>query len=79
MDTYEDDENQEELVASSLELEANLPRVDADNMEFENPKEGNIMADVLPPSVSPQIRSSDDLNGMKKSTKRRRKGRANTC
>ncbi|XP_028187915.1 protein BREAST CANCER SUSCEPTIBILITY 1 homolog isoform X1 [Glycine soja] len=73
MDTYEDDENQEELVASSLELEANLPRVDADNMEFENPKEGNRMADEVPPSVCfPQIRSSDDLNGIKKSTKRRK-------
>eukprot|EP00256_Glycine_max_P045334 XP_006597513.2 protein BREAST CANCER SUSCEPTIBILITY 1 homolog isoform X1 [Glycine max] len=75
MDTYEDDENQEELVASSLELAENQPRVDAGNMKFDNPKEGNIMADVLPPSVSPQIRSTDDLNGMKKSTKRRRKGR----
>ena len=58
MDTYEDDENQEELVASSLELAENQPRVDAGNMKFDNPKEGNIMADVLPPSVSPQIRSS---------------------
>ncbi|TKY71943.1 BREAST CANCER SUSCEPTIBILITY 1-like [Spatholobus suberectus] len=74
-DTYEDDDNQEELVAASQELDANQPSADADNIKFENPKEGNRTADVLPPRVSPPIRSSDDLNGIKKSRKRTRKGR----
>ncbi|KAK7412555.1 hypothetical protein VNO78_04019 [Psophocarpus tetragonolobus] len=75
MDTYEDDENPEELLAASLELDPNQPSVDSE-MKFENPKEGNRMAVVLPPSVSPlQIRSSDDINGIKKTRKRGRKAR----
>ncbi|KAK7303081.1 hypothetical protein RJT34_13980 [Clitoria ternatea] len=78
MDTYED-ENQEELVSASQELEANQLIADADYLKFENPKEGNRLANVLPLSVSPtQIRSSDDQNGIKKSTKRKRKDRAKT-
>ncbi|XP_047165811.1 protein BREAST CANCER SUSCEPTIBILITY 1 homolog isoform X2 [Vigna umbellata] len=75
MDTYEDDENQDELVAASQELDANLPITDADNMKFENPK-GNKTADALPPNVSPLIRSSVDINGQIKSRKRGRKARA---
>ncbi|WVY93974.1 hypothetical protein V8G54_033062 [Vigna mungo] len=74
MDTYEDDEDQDELVAASQELDANLPSTDADNMKFENP-EGNKTADALPPNVSPLIRSSVDINGQIKSRKRGRKAR----
>ncbi|KOM53557.1 hypothetical protein LR48_Vigan09g221600 [Vigna angularis] len=75
MDTYEDDENQDELVAASQELDANLPITDADNMKIENPK-GNKTADALPPNVSPLIRSSADINGQIKSRKRGRKAMA---
>jgi len=74
MDTYEDDENQDELVAGSQRLDANLPSTNADNKKFEDLK-GNKTADVLPPSVSPLIRSSVDINGKTKSRKRGRKAR----
>ncbi|KAK7332153.1 hypothetical protein VNO80_28901 [Phaseolus coccineus] len=77
MDTYEDDENQDELVAASQELDANLSSANADDKKFENPK-GNKIADVLPPSVSPVIRSSVDINGKMKSRKRGRRARVNT-
>ncbi|KAK7331405.1 hypothetical protein VNO77_25629 [Canavalia gladiata] len=74
MDTSEVNENREELVATLQELEANQLSADADNIKFENPKEGNRLADVLTPSVSSaRIRSSDDLNVIKESTKRNRK------
>ncbi|GAU35897.1 hypothetical protein TSUD_383890 [Trifolium subterraneum] len=70
-DTFENDENIEELVAGSQEH-----RLSADgyNINFENPI-GNQLADVLPQGMSSQIRSSDDLNGKKKTTKRGRKAR----
>lgn len=60
-DTVDIDENKEELVAVSQELETNQSSADAYNTKFENPKDGNQLA--------------DDLNGMKKSTKRCRKAR----
>ncbi|ESW19932.1 hypothetical protein PHAVU_006G167200 [Phaseolus vulgaris] len=72
MDTYEDDENEDELVAASQELDANLSSANADDNKFENPK-GNKTADVLLPSLSPVIRSSVDINGKMKSRKRGRK------
>ncbi|XP_029130849.1 protein BREAST CANCER SUSCEPTIBILITY 1 homolog isoform X2 [Cajanus cajan] len=75
-DTYEDDENQEELVAATMELDANQASADSDNIKLENLKEGNRLVDALPPSMSPpHIRSMDDLNGKKRSTKRGRKAR----
>ncbi|QCD76959.1 protein BREAST CANCER SUSCEPTIBILITY 1 homolog isoform X2 [Vigna unguiculata] len=75
MDTYEDDENQDELVAAlQQDLDANIPSTNPDNMKFENPK-GNKAADALPPNVTPLIRSSVDINGKVKSRKRGRKAR----
>ncbi|XP_061370046.1 protein BREAST CANCER SUSCEPTIBILITY 1 homolog [Gastrolobium bilobum] len=74
VDAGEIDENHEELVADSQELKTNQSSAFADKGKTENPKEGNRLADVFPPSVfSPQIISYDDLNGIQKSTKRRRK------
>ncbi|CAJ1962132.1 unnamed protein product [Sphenostylis stenocarpa] len=72
MDTYEDDDNQDELVAASQERDTNLSNSNADNIRFENPK-GNKTSDVLPPSVSAQIRSYADIKGKTKSRKRGRK------
>ncbi|XP_045804839.1 protein BREAST CANCER SUSCEPTIBILITY 1 homolog [Trifolium pratense] len=69
-DTFENDENIEELVAGTQEHQLSA---DAYNINFENPV-GNQLADVLPQGVSSQI-SSDDLNGKKKTTKRSRKAR----
>ncbi|KAL2341101.1 hypothetical protein Fmac_009041 [Flemingia macrophylla] len=75
-DTYEDDDNQEELVAASHELDANQPSADADNIKLVNPKEGNRMTDLFPLSMSaPHIRSLNDPNERKKSKKRGRKPR----
>jgi len=70
-DTDEIDENIEELVAA---LQENQTSIDAWNTNFENPN-GNQLAEALPPGMSSEIRSSDDLNGKKKSTKRSRKAR----
>jgi BRCA1-associated RING domain protein 1 len=70
-DTAEIEENIEEWVAASQE---NQTSVDACNTNFENPN-GNQLAEALPPVMSSEIRSSDDLNGKKKSTKRSRKAR----
>lgn len=47
---------------------------DAYSTQFANPN-GNQLANTLPPGMSSQIKSSDDLNGKKKSTKRSRKAR----
>lgn len=47
---------------------------DAYNTQFVNPN-GNQLANTLPPGMSSQNRSSDDLNGKNKSTKRSRKAR----
>ncbi|XP_027338663.1 protein BREAST CANCER SUSCEPTIBILITY 1 homolog [Abrus precatorius] len=78
MDTAEIDDNREGMVAASQDLEANNSSADAGNITFENFKEGNRLVDVLPLGVSTQIRSSDDLNVIKKSTRRNRKGREKT-
>ncbi|KAJ1414202.1 Zinc finger, RING-type [Sesbania bispinosa] len=72
-DTCESDENREEFVAASRGLKTNQLSAAAGNTIFENSREGNKLADVLPSVSSPQLRSSDDLNGKKKSTKRVRK------
>jgi BRCA1-associated RING domain protein 1 len=70
-DTFENDENIEELMAGTQDHQLSA---DAYNINFENPI-GNQLADVLPQGVSSQIRCFDDLNGKKKSTKRSRKAR----
>lgn len=74
-DTCEIDENQEDFVASSQQMETNQSNADTDNTKFKNPKEGNGLDDKLPLIVTSQIKSSDDQNGIRKSTKRGRKAR----
>ncbi|KAI4297360.1 hypothetical protein L6164_037255 [Bauhinia variegata] len=68
-----DDVNQEiNSVEVPQVLEAN--KLSSVKTKFEHLKEGNGFADVLHPSAnSPQIKGSDDQNGVKKSRKRGRK------
>lgn len=64
------------MTAASEKLETNKLSADAGNALSENLKEGNKLADVLPSGVSsPQVKSSDVLNAIKKPTKRSRKPR----
>ncbi|KAI5447564.1 protein BREAST CANCER SUSCEPTIBILITY 1 homolog [Lathyrus oleraceus] len=70
-DAVEIDEIDEELVAAS---QVHQSSADAYNTQFVNPN-GNQLANTLPPGMSSQNRSSDDLNGKNKSTKRSRKAR----
>lgn len=69
-DILEIDENIKELVTASQEHQSST---DAYDTNFENSIVGNQFADVLPPGMSSQIRSFDDLNGVKRYTKRNRK------
>ncbi|XP_058765353.1 protein BREAST CANCER SUSCEPTIBILITY 1 homolog [Vicia villosa] len=69
-DAVDIDEIDEEIVAATQEHQSSA---DAYSTQFANPN-GNQLANTLPPGSS-QIKSSDDLNGKKKSTKRSRKAR----
>ncbi|CAI8590892.1 unnamed protein product [Vicia faba] len=70
-DVVEIDEIDEELVAATQEHQSSA---NAYSTQFANPN-GTQLANTLPPSMSSQIKSSDDPNGKKKSTKRNMKAR----
>ncbi|MED6183341.1 hypothetical protein PIB30_037068 [Stylosanthes scabra] len=58
-------ENQEDLLEASQDLERNKSKDDAENKELQNPQ-GTRFSDVLQPSATSPFRSSGDINGTKK-------------
>ncbi|MED6120380.1 hypothetical protein PIB30_020394 [Stylosanthes scabra] len=59
-------ENQEDLLEASQDLERIKSNDDAENKELQNPQEGTRLPDVLQPSATSLFRSSGDINGTKK-------------